>query len=73
LGNNWRIFGIRGVIRGGGCKGIVGDEVYNVMAVYQAQEVQGIPTINDNEGLELNYFPLDRAILRIRTEKSRFY
>ncbi|MGM0883083.1 MAG: NUDIX hydrolase [Bacillota bacterium] len=35
-----------------------GDEVYNVMAVYEAQDVIGTPEIKDDEGLELRYFSL---------------
>ncbi len=39
-----------------------GDEIYNVMAVYEAVGVEGEPKVNDDEGLELAYFPLDRPI-----------
>lgn len=39
-----------------------GDEVYNVMAVYEVREVEGTPMINDDEGLELRYFALDEPI-----------
>lgn len=39
-----------------------GDEVYNVMAVFEAEGVEGTPMVNDNEGLELGYFPLDKPI-----------
>lgn len=39
-----------------------GDEVYNVMAVYEAEEIQGQPRINDDEGLELDWFSLDEPI-----------
>lgn len=39
-----------------------GDEVYNAIAVYEATKVHGIPTINDDEGLELKYFSLDEPI-----------
>jgi 8-oxo-dGTP pyrophosphatase MutT (NUDIX family) len=39
-----------------------GDEVYNVTAVYEAIGIEGIPTINDDEGLELSYFDLDKPI-----------
>jgi len=35
-----------------------GDEVYNVMAVYEAAGVEGTPVVNDDEGIELNYFEL---------------
>lgn len=39
-----------------------GDEVYNVVNVFEAHGIEGIPTINDDEGLELRYFPLDEPI-----------
>jgi NTP pyrophosphohydrolases containing a Zn-finger, probably nucleic-acid-binding len=39
-----------------------GDEIYNVMAIYEAIGVQGNPKVNDNEGLELRYFSLDKRI-----------
>ncbi|MFC5471023.1 NUDIX hydrolase [Cohnella suwonensis] len=39
-----------------------GDEIYNVIAVYEAEGVEGVPFVNDDEGLELRYFPLDRPI-----------
>jgi 8-oxo-dGTP pyrophosphatase MutT (NUDIX family) len=39
-----------------------GDEVYNVMAVYEVREFEGSPKINDNEGLELRYFSLTEPI-----------
>jgi 8-oxo-dGTP pyrophosphatase MutT (NUDIX family) len=39
-----------------------GDEIYNVMAIFEACEIEGEPTINDNEGLELKYFSLDNPI-----------
>ncbi|CAM3844738.1 NUDIX hydrolase [Cohnella lubricantis] len=42
-----------------------GDEVYNVMAVYEAQGVQGTPAVNDHEGLELKYFSLDEPIANL--------
>lgn len=42
-----------------------GDEVYNVMAVYEATEIQGEPTVMDNEGLELRYFDLSIPIPEI--------
>jgi 8-oxo-dGTP pyrophosphatase MutT (NUDIX family) len=35
-----------------------GDEVYNVTAVYEALDVSGTPKVNDNEGLDLKYFPV---------------
>ncbi|WP_166243050.1 NUDIX hydrolase [Paenibacillus turpanensis] len=42
-----------------------GDEVYNVLAVYEATGVTGEPTIQDDEGLELAYFPLDKPIANL--------
>ncbi|WP_442601796.1 NUDIX domain-containing protein [Paenibacillus sp. KN14-4R] len=39
-----------------------GDEVYNALAVFEAIGVEGIPTINDDEGLELRYFSMDEPI-----------
>lgn len=42
-----------------------GDEIYNVLSIYEAVGVQGEPVINDNEGLELRYFSLDEPIANI--------
>ncbi|MFS0857519.1 NUDIX hydrolase [Paenibacillus taichungensis] len=42
-----------------------GDEVYNVMAVYEATEIQGEPIVMDDEGLELRYFDLSIPIPEI--------
>ncbi|MEC0126610.1 NUDIX hydrolase [Paenibacillus pabuli] len=42
-----------------------GDEVYNVMAVYEATEIQGEPIVMDDEGLELRYFDLSMPIPEI--------
>lgn len=39
-----------------------GDEVYNAIAVYEAKGVTGTPQINDDEGLDLQYFALDKPI-----------
>ncbi|MGN8229697.1 NUDIX hydrolase [Paenibacillus polymyxa] len=39
-----------------------GDEVYNAIVVFEAQKVSGVPTINDDEGLELKYFSLNDSI-----------
>ncbi|WP_367903386.1 hypothetical protein [Paenibacillus sp. PL2-23] len=39
-----------------------GDEIYNVMAIFEAQEVLGHPRINDHESYELQYFSLDQPI-----------
>lgn len=42
-----------------------GDEVYNVMAVYEAAGIKGSLTIMDDEGLELRYFDLNQPIPEI--------
>ncbi|TVX99715.1 NUDIX hydrolase [Cohnella terricola] len=42
-----------------------GDEVYNVMAVYEALGVKGTPAVNDHEGIELGYFSLDEPIAEL--------
>ncbi len=42
-----------------------GDEVYNVMAVYEAIETEGIPRVNDREGLELGYFDPEAPIAEL--------
>ncbi|WP_440117815.1 NUDIX hydrolase [Paenibacillus sp. QZ-Y1] len=42
-----------------------GDEVYNVMAVYEAEGIEGSPTIMDDEGLELRYFDLSEPVPEI--------
>jgi len=39
-----------------------GDEVYNVMAVYEAIGAEGTPQVNDQEGLELGYFDPEAPI-----------
>lgn len=39
-----------------------GDEIYNLVAVYETKDYEGKPTINDDEGLELKYFDLDKPI-----------
>ena len=39
-----------------------GDEIYNLVAVFETRNYTGIPTINDDEGLELKYFDLDVPI-----------
>lgn len=39
-----------------------GDEIYNVIAVYEAEGIEGTPTINDDEGIELKYFSIDEPI-----------
>lgn len=39
-----------------------GDEIYNVVAVYETREYTGEPHVNDDEGLELKYFRLDQPI-----------
>lgn len=42
-----------------------GDEVYNVTAVYEAAGTEGVPTIHDDEGLELKFFDLSRHVDRL--------
>lgn len=39
-----------------------GDEIYNLVAVFETREYSGVPTIQDDEGLELGYFRLDEPI-----------
>jgi 8-oxo-dGTP pyrophosphatase MutT (NUDIX family) len=39
-----------------------GDEVYNAMVVYEAVGVEGRPEVNDDEGLELAFFPLEKPV-----------
>lgn len=44
-----------------------GDEIYNVTAIYEALEVQGKLTINDNESSELRYLSVEEALSNINT------
>ncbi len=39
-----------------------GDEVYTVVSVFEAEDLQGKPIINDNESLELRYFSINEPI-----------
>lgn len=39
-----------------------GDEIYNIMAVFEAIGTTGDPEPDHDEGLELRYFPLERPI-----------
>ncbi|GIP24659.1 NUDIX hydrolase [Paenibacillus sp. J22TS3] len=39
-----------------------GDEVYNVIAMFEVRDVEDEPRINDHESLELGYFSLDEPI-----------
>lgn len=39
-----------------------GDEIYNVMSIFEVHEVEDQPIINDDESLELNYFSLEEPI-----------
>ncbi|WP_370636326.1 NUDIX hydrolase [Cohnella sp. CFH 77786] len=39
-----------------------GDEIYNVTAVYEADGVEGVPCVNDEESSELRYFSLEEPI-----------
>jgi 8-oxo-dGTP pyrophosphatase MutT (NUDIX family) len=42
-----------------------GDEVYNVISVYETNEFKGEPHINDDEGSELKFFSLNEPIKEI--------
>ncbi|MGG4554586.1 NUDIX hydrolase [Paenibacillus humicus] len=42
-----------------------GDEIYNVMAIYEAQEIEGNPKVNDEESHELNFFTLSEPIVNL--------
>ncbi|GAA0133949.1 NUDIX hydrolase [Paenibacillus sp. YSY-4.3] len=42
-----------------------GDEIYNVMAIFEAQEIEGSPKVNDNESHELDYFSLREPIANL--------
>jgi 8-oxo-dGTP pyrophosphatase MutT (NUDIX family) len=42
-----------------------GDEIYNVIAVFEAIDVEGKPMINDCESLDLQYLPIDHPIPNI--------
>lgn len=39
-----------------------GDEVYNIIAVYEVKETEGVPIINDDESLELRFFSLQEPM-----------
>lgn len=39
-----------------------GDEIYNLVAVYETRDYYGKPTIHDDEGLELKYFDLGESL-----------
>ena len=39
-----------------------GDEIYNIMVVFEAVGATGVPEPDHDEGLELRYFPLARPI-----------
>ena len=39
-----------------------GDEIYNLVTVFETREYIGEPCINDDEGLELKFFNLDKPI-----------
>ncbi len=55
-----------------------GDEIYNLVSVFETREYSGEPCINDDEGLELKYFSLDEPIenlnemARIILTKSKY-
>ncbi len=48
-----------------------GDEVYNVLAVFEAEGVRGVPVVNDDEGLELRYFSLTERIPELNPFSER--
>ncbi len=39
-----------------------GDEVFNALVVYEITKTEGIPHVNDDEGFEVKYFPLNEII-----------
>ncbi|MNT27410.1 NUDIX domain protein [compost metagenome] len=39
-----------------------GDEVYNVLAMFEVRDMEDQPRVNDHESLELRYFSLDEPI-----------
>lgn len=40
-----------------------GDEIYNLVAVFETRDYEGMPTVaNDDEGLDLKYFSLKEPI-----------
>ncbi|MBE0449723.1 MAG: NUDIX domain-containing protein [Clostridia bacterium] len=39
-----------------------GDEVFNALVVYKITKTEGIPHVNDDEGFEVKYFPLNEII-----------
>lgn len=51
-----------------------GDEIYNVISVYETRSSIGEPRVNDDEGLEVKYFPMDKPIPEINgmTKKILF-
>ncbi|KJB86107.1 ADP-ribose pyrophosphatase [Paenibacillus sp. E194] len=49
-----------------------GDEVYNVIAVYEALDVTGTPVVNDLEGLEVKYFALDEPIPELNPFNEKY-
>ncbi|QFK72377.1 NUDIX hydrolase [Pradoshia sp. D12] len=42
-----------------------GDEVYNVICVYQAEGISGELAMNDGESLDLRYFPINELPSRL--------
>lgn len=44
-----------------------GDEVYNVLAVFEVRETEGHLQINDDEGFELQFFSLDKPIDKLNS------
>lgn len=39
-----------------------GDEIYNLVAVFETRQVRGTPAVNDDEGYDLRYFSLKEPI-----------
>jgi len=48
-----------------------GDEVYNALAVFEAEGVTGEPVVNDHEGLELAWFHPNRPIPELHPMAER--
>jgi len=48
-----------------------GDEIFGVTAVYTTSNISGILSINDNESLNIKFFPLDNLPSNL-VEKARY-
>lgn len=42
-----------------------GDEVYNVIAVFETHKYEGKPSVNDDEGSEVKFFSLEEPIVNL--------